>query len=180
MSGTLVRSISALVFLIFFAASVASLVIDIFVYDVSFDRLSHDIQTTLLQVISGFLIAIPLIYDTFRSVKVKYYVCVVAVCAVLLYLIAIPDNPYFFIFCTLLAALMTLFSTRWFRFARIFYGICSTLFFLLFLLFVYAFTYGHYGVNPLDPSFWNWDEIVITLAILWLLFRSWCRSTYTS
>ena len=145
------------------------------------NSLSDSIFHLKLVVTIGFLSTIPLVHDVFRNAKVEYYTRTVAVLTSLfyLYLIIIGNgNILFNIFFIIVAALIVLFSTKWHRFIRIFYGILTTLGFLFLLLFIYAYTYGHYGVNPLEPGNLSLGEIIPVAAAVWLLIRSWCRSTY--
>ena len=166
---TYIRSVSTLAILVFLGIGIHPILIGGIV----------DHNTIFQFIIIGCLASFPLVYDVFRHTSVRYYVLTVSACAVLLSVITIIGDPYLSLTIAASAILMSLFSTVWIRTIRIFYGIISTTFFISFALFIYAYTYGHYGVNPFDPTNWHWSEVVSVLAVIWLLFRSWCLSTYT-
>ena len=113
--------------------------------------LLHLLDSLLYVVPPVFFFTVPLIYDVFRSPKVVVYVYVVAAGTALLFLYPVLLGGFYapviaFILIPL-AVLMVLFSTRWSRFIRAFYGTVSTLAALFLFYMALSFTLG-YGVNP--------------------------------
>ena len=171
-----IRSVSALAVPVFLGTAITPFLIHGTIHDpLSAAALQAVFQILLI----GFLIPIPLVYDVFRHTRVRYYVFTVAACTAALSLTAVTDDPHITAAALLYTAAAVLFSTVWIRFIRIFYGIIGTLLSAAMLLVIYAYTYGHYGVNPLNPTYWHWSEVLPVLAVLWLLIRSWHLSTYT-
>ena len=165
---TYTRSVSALAVLMFLGIGIHHLIMG-----------GLPVHHAVFQfVIIGCITTVPLVYDIFRSGSVKYYVLTLAVCAAALSLITVFDGTYFSLTVIVYAALMAAFSTVWIRAIRIFYGIIGILLCVTTMLFIYAYTYGHYGVNPLNPVNWHWSEVLPVLSVMWLVVRSWCLSTY--
>ena len=192
------RFISVIVLIILILSNLYFLYKDIFLYGTDMAAL-HFVFYLFGMVAIPIIASVPLLYDIFRSQKVKYYVFVGSAFIAFLGLSALflsvaelgmSEVGRYDIFrfvesliIVLLAVLLVLVSTVWRKYIRLFYGIITPLFLVYYILFALVF----YLLDFFNPAFLDvapfdliyvLDVLFVIALYAWCVFRSCSKSTF--